>query len=69
MLFMMVRNSFHLHSFCIILPKFALYSESLQERYEGTRIKINYVMQIVLFVSFLFFGKRDISDIILKSRK
>lgn len=41
---MVVRNSFNLHSFCMILPKFALYTESLQERYKSTRTKVNYVV-------------------------
>lgn len=41
---MVVRNSFNLHSFCMIVPKFALYTKSLQERYKSTRTKISYVM-------------------------
>lgn len=66
---MVVRNSFNLHSFCMILPKFALYTESLRERYKSTRTKINYVM-LGSFVCLLFvFEKRHLSDIILKSRK
>lgn len=69
MLFMVVRNSFNLHSFCMILAKFALYTESLQERYKSTRTKIKLSCRVVLFVCFLFFEKRHLSDIILKSRK
>ena len=69
MLFMVVRNSFKLHSFCMILPKFALYTESLQERYKSTRTKIKLSCRVVLCVCFLVFEKRHLSDIILKSRK
>lgn len=54
---MVVRNSFNLHSFCMILPKFALCTESLHERYKSTRTKVNYVMpgSFVCLFAFFFF--------------
>ena len=60
---MVVRNSFNLHSFCMILPKFALCTESLHERYKSTRTKVNYVMpgSFVCLFAFFFFLKRGIS--------
>lgn len=58
---MVVRNSFNLHSFCMILPKFALYTESLQERYKSTRTKINYVVP-GSFVCLLFVFRKEASQ-------
>ena len=66
---MVVRNSFNLHSFCMIVPKFALYTKSYKK---GTKAHVQRSVmscRVVLFVCFLFFEKRHLSDIILKSRK